>query len=275
MHTPISVYITAYNAEEFLAEAIESVLAQTYPHFELLLLNDGSQDRTLEVMRAYAANDDRLRVHSNPNEGTGAAANRALSLARHELVARMDADDRMLPRRLETQVRYMEANPDVTVVSCLAYYINGKGTRFGQIYSDLLTKEDHKRYLLHQEPIGLLHPGVMYRKTPILAMGGYRPYRHGQDKDLWNRLAEMGHVIVVQDEMLMEYRLHSSSSGMKDTMKMYRSHLWGQENIRRRRSNQPEVTFDEFAAQQQQIPPSSGFSGSESGTPTPIIATRE
>ena len=254
MSTPISVYITAYNAATYLAEAIQSVLDQTYPHFELILINDGSTDRTLEIMRDYEARDGRIRTFDQPNQGTGPAANRALQLARHELVARLDGDDRMLPRRLETQVRYMSDNPDVTVVSCLAYYINGKGERFGQIYADLHTKQDCKRYLAANVPISFLHPGVMYRKSEILAQGGYRPIKPGQDTDLWNRLVEQGHTVVVLDEVLVEYRMHSASTVMSNMKKMYQTYSWIEENMLRRRSQREEVSFEQYLEQIKKTP---------------------
>jgi glycosyltransferase involved in cell wall biosynthesis len=98
----VSVALTAFNAEPFLAETIESVLSQDFPHFEFLLLNDGSTDRTGEVAEGYASIDARIRVISRGNRGMPASLNELFAVSRAPLVARLDADDVCHPNRLSS-----------------------------------------------------------------------------------------------------------------------------------------------------------------------------
>ena len=106
----------AYNAGRYVAEAVESILAQTYTDFEFLIIDDGSTDRTLKVLKQYAARDPRIHLVSRPNRGLVATLNEGLALARAEFIARMDADDIALPHRFERQIAYMREHPDIICV---------------------------------------------------------------------------------------------------------------------------------------------------------------
>ena len=110
----ISVVMPAYNAENYIREAIDSILAQTFRDFEFLIIDDGSTDHTVEIIRSYS--DSRIRLYQNErNMGVAATLNRGLDLARGEYIARMDADDISLPERFAKQAAYMDAHPDVAV----------------------------------------------------------------------------------------------------------------------------------------------------------------
>ena len=111
----VSVILPAYNAEAYLKEAIDSILNQTFPDFQLIVINDCSTDGTEEIIRQYA--DPRLvPVKNEKNLGIAATLNRGLSLAQGDYIARMDADDISLPHRLERQVAYLDAHPDIAVL---------------------------------------------------------------------------------------------------------------------------------------------------------------
>src|SRR5262245_39958720 len=113
----VSVVMPAYNGERFVVEAVRSILAQTFRDFELIVVDDGSTDRTAELVAAEQSRDPRVVVHRQPsNQGFRIALNAGCALARGELIARMDADDVSLPERFERQVAFLRAHPEVGVV---------------------------------------------------------------------------------------------------------------------------------------------------------------
>lgn len=111
----VSVVMPAFNAEKYIGEAIESILAQTLSDFEFIIINDGSTDSTSEILDSYRARDPRIRVHTQDNCGTASAMNAGCQLACGKYVARMDADDISLPQRLERQVNYLEQKPELSI----------------------------------------------------------------------------------------------------------------------------------------------------------------
>ena len=117
---PLSVLIRVYNAEAYVAQAIQSVLDQTYPHFELLVVDDGSTDRSPLIVRAFAAQDRRIRLITQPNGGAGRAWNTGVAAARAPLLAVLDADDVALPHRLATQLEWMERTGVDLCGSCVS-----------------------------------------------------------------------------------------------------------------------------------------------------------
>ena len=115
----ISLIMSVYNGEDYLAEAIESVLNQTFRDFELIVINDCSTDSTPEILNGFQERDNRVKVHTNEvNLRLPSSLNKAISLAKGKYVARMDADDICLPDRLEKQYDFMESHPDVALSSC-------------------------------------------------------------------------------------------------------------------------------------------------------------
>src|ERR1700726_1508117 len=112
----ISVLMPVYNAERYVAEAVESILSQTFADFEFIIIDDGSKDRSLAILEEYAARDPRIRLVSRPNTGIVKALNQGLALASGELVARMDADDIAMPERLAKQRDYLADHPECVMV---------------------------------------------------------------------------------------------------------------------------------------------------------------
>ncbi|MCP8319033.1 MAG: glycosyltransferase, partial [Candidatus Methylarchaceae archaeon HK01B] len=122
----ITILMSVYNGEKYLREAIDSILNQTFKDFEFLIINDGSTDRTVEILRSY--HDSRIKIITNEkNMGLTKSLNKGLKIARSEYVARMDADDISYPRRLEVQYEYMKKNPDVGIVGSWNDVIDDKG----------------------------------------------------------------------------------------------------------------------------------------------------
>ncbi len=114
-NTPVSILMPAYNAARFLSDAMDSTLAQTHADFELIAINDGSTDETLDILRAFERKDSRVKVITHPNLGMGRSLNEAMEVARHDWIVRMDADDIMAPHRIEHQLAFLAAHPDLVV----------------------------------------------------------------------------------------------------------------------------------------------------------------
>src|SRR5687768_11090116 len=123
----ISVVMSVYNAGRFLRPAVDSILAQTFSDFEFIIIDDGSTDRSPDVLREYAARDGRIRLTVRPNRGLTRTLNEAIKQARGEFVARMDCDDVALPDRFEKQLAYLRADPTIVCVGGYFELIDGKG----------------------------------------------------------------------------------------------------------------------------------------------------
>jgi glycosyltransferase involved in cell wall biosynthesis len=243
----VSVLMTAYNAERYLPLAIDSVLRQTLRDFEFLIINDGSTDQTQSIIDDYARRDPRIRTVSHANMGMGKSLNKGLELVRGEWVARFDADDEMLPTRLQRQVEFVREHPDVAVTATLVNYIDRTGRIIGRSRSDLLSKEALERALRKGEVIHVHHPAVMARPEVLRAVGGFRSeFWPADDVDLWNRVADAGHLIVVQPEHLTHYRIHGSSACVESSRRATRKLEWVEACARRRRAGRLEPTWAEF-----------------------------
>lgn len=243
----VTVVIPAYNAETHLAEAIESVLNQTYSNFELIVINDGSQDNTLEILKGFEEKDSRVHIINQENQGIAESLNRGMTEAKTDWVAIMHADDVMQPYRLEKQMDFLNQNPDIKVLSCLAEYISATGKKLGKTTTNLFSRKQFQWYIENTEAIGLLHPGVILHKKTILSVGGYRqPFWPAEDIDLWNRVAEKGHLILVQDKVLMQYRIHSGSASTSKFKMTRMKYEWVRACMKARRAHEIEPAWDVF-----------------------------
>ncbi len=202
----ISVAMSVYNGERFLAEAIASVLAQSWRDFEFLLLDDGSCDGSLMIMQRFAVLDPRIRIISRENRGLVASLNQLLTEAKAPLIARMDADDVCLPERFTRQIGFFAANPQHGVVGSLTDDIDERGQPYAMVPAGHpLT---HEAFLERIDSRGqlLAHPTVMYRRDVVLSVGGYHAaFRHCEDYDLWLRLAHRTQIANLP-EQLLRYR---------------------------------------------------------------------
>ena len=202
----ISVVLPVYNAEETVAEAIDSILQQTFMDFELIIINDGSIDNSEEIILSYS--DERIRYYSNgENRGLIYSLNRGLRLAKGKYIARMDADDISLPERFEKQVRIMEDKPHVIVCGTLVKYFGSTKCRLPfTAYEDSgLNKE---KLLLG---CCFAHPTVMIRRQILVDTGivYHDDYLHAEDYKMWIDLAAHGDFYNIQ-EVLLKYRLSAT-----------------------------------------------------------------
>ena len=243
------------NGMGYIGEAIDSIVSQTLIDWELVITDNASTDGTDAYVRGRAAEDPRIVFNRNDEDlGVAGNLNAGLALCRGEWIARMDADDRAMPNRFERQLAFMLQNRDVTVVSCLAYYINASGDRMARTSHDLTSREAFWGYMQRNEVIGVLHPGAFMRRALLMDAGGYRAqFETAEDIDLWNRLSETG-PILVQAEYLMEYRVHGTSQVAKFFDTAHQKHLWAEECMLARRSGQPEPTWEQFLWRQRSRP---------------------
>lgn len=250
MPTPVSIVLPCFNAARFLAEALDSIFAQTHGDFELVAVNDGSTDGTLEILESYRARDGRMTVISRENRGVGRSANEALERCRHEWVARMDADDVMMPNRLERQLAFVSENPDLAVASALVRYINEKGEVIWNYRSTFTSRAAVAAAVKANILVGFHQPAALMRRSVVLASGGYRPGFNGvEDTDLWNRIVERDPAnpgVLVQPEYLLKYRIHGSSMSVASAPLMTRKVEWVAECMTRRRAGKPEPTLDQY-----------------------------
>jgi hypothetical protein len=207
MSTPtISVALSVYNAERFLDDAIGSVLAQSFRDYEFLILDDGSTDASRSIIEDHARRDTRIRPIIRGNRGLIASLNQLIDEARAPIVARMDADDICHPERFARQLAFLDAHPDHGVVGCWTSDIDEHGNPYpigGEDHP--LTHEDFVEAIDRNGPL-LCHPGVMYRREVVRAVGGYHAaFRHCEDLDLWLRLASVT-LIANIPERLLTYR---------------------------------------------------------------------
>lgn len=243
----ISVIIPIYNGEKYLQKAIDSVLNQTFDELELLLLNDGSTDSTNNICSRYELEDRRVRYFEWPNSGMAKTLNKGLRECSYEYVARLDADDIMLPDRLQVQIDYLIRNPNIDVLGSLGYYINERGKIIGKTFSDITKDSLKKKYFNNNEPFGMLHPSIIYKKSKILAVGGYRgEYWPCDDIDLWNRLYEKEVNFDVIQSPLIKYRIHQSSAVASKYLENRIKFRWMRSNMRNRRNGEPEINFNEY-----------------------------
>jgi len=213
----VTVLMSVYNGEDFLTEAIESILGQTFKDFEFLIVNDGSKDKSSEIVSQFVQKDRRIRLIDQDNKGLVAALNRGLEEARGTLIARIDADDIAYPNRLEKQVAHMSENPEVIASGSSITLIDTQGQIIRQIKYPVTTDEVRKQMI---EGSKLAHPAVMMRRAVVLEVGAYREVcRPADDYDLWLRLLEVGEIDNLK-EPLLYYRQHDNKMSNTESFSM-------------------------------------------------------
>ena len=198
----VTVLLPVYNASDYLRAAIDSILNQSFKNFELLIINDGSKDQSSNIIHSYR--DPRLRIiHHSKNVGLIKTLNEGLKIASGNYIVRMDADDVSLPHRIEKQVKFMNAHPEVALA----------GTWFRDLKSKIKvakTPINHnalKSYLFFS--CGLAHPTVILRKNVFYEHHLFfnSDYPHAEDYELWVRASRMLEIANIP-EVLLQYRFH-------------------------------------------------------------------
>jgi glycosyltransferase involved in cell wall biosynthesis len=213
-HPSISVLMPIHNGQLTLTEAVQSILAQTCRDFELIAVDDGSTDGSLEILKGFAAKDSRVRIFSRPNTGIAGALNDAIRHARGKFFARMDADDISLPQRFEEQVAYLRQHTDCVLLGSRVLLVEPFGS---PLYaSDHVTDHDGiAGQLIRGVGWAVVHPAAMMRAEAVRSAGGYRADRVPiEDLDLFLRLIEIGRAANLP-QVLLHYRQHLESANHK------------------------------------------------------------
>jgi hypothetical protein len=214
MGSPIvSVVMSVFNGQAFLSEAIESILSQTFRDFEFIVIDDGSTDRTAEILASYASRDERMRVLQQENKGRAESLNIGIGLAKGDYIARMDADDVAMPHRLKEQVDFMERHAEVGLLSGAFELIDTTGQVINTVRLPLEDSEIKSVMLRHN---AMCHPAVLMRKEVVVASGGYRkPLLDADDYDLWLRMSERSRLANLGKPVL-QYRIHSDQVSVRN-----------------------------------------------------------
>lgn len=211
----VSVLMPAYNAGRYIAESVESVRGQTFEDWELVVIDDGSEDDTRSIVEAYAARDARVRYVRRPNGGQAAARNTGLAAARGSLVAFLDADDLWLPEKLEAQIEVLERT-HVDLVYTDGYFFSDDAAELDERFNILpgaARGAEMFRTLFESNRIGTL--SVLVKRGALDAVGLFdedRAYQNCEDYDLWLRLAKWGAGFYGMKERLMRYRRHAAAT---------------------------------------------------------------
>lgn len=201
----VSVVMSVYNEERYVAEAIDSILQQTFRDFEFVIIDDGSVDHTPMVLKNY--HDPRLKVYHQTNQGQSSALNQGIRLASGSYIARMDADDISLPQRLEREVHFLDAHPKIGLVGTWCVKVDA---RTGQQRLQSLPEEDAviRKFLTVDNPF--IHSSVMIRKSVLDMVGLYDERFIWQDYELWVRIARHHRMTNISEPLIIR-RKHPAS----------------------------------------------------------------
>lgn len=202
----VSILMPAYNAEKYISQSIKSVVEQVYSNWELIIVNDGSKDHTLDIAKKWSDIDPRIRVLCNDiNQGLGFATNRALQNAKGKFIAKLDADDLAAKDWLSSRVQYLFEHPALVAVSGSRLLINDKGRKLKKLNEAFLPEAVSWR-LIFGNPV--IHPGILFRSFDGIQ---YSDIRYLEDWDLWSQLICKGGIEIINDHRI-SYRVHSHNT---------------------------------------------------------------
>jgi len=236
----LSVVMCVYNGGSAVEGALASVLQQEGVEFELIVVNDGSDAETTELLRSWARRDVRVRLVEQPNQGLTSALIRGCSLARAAIIARQDGDDESMPGRLRALRDAFATDPILMLTSSSVAVVGPRGELL-YIVTRSADPDTNRHALLHNRRGPPSHGACAFRRDAYVAVGGYRePFRYAQDSDLWLRLAERGRVSCIPS-VLYRYSVHPEAiSGARAFHQGLFGEL-GQACLLARRAGQSEV----------------------------------
>ena len=204
----VSVIMSVYNEEHYVAGAIDSILGQTFGDFEFVIIDDGSVDRTPAILRGYQ--DPRLRIHHQTNQGQSVALNRGIRSASGSYIARMDADDVALPYRLEKEVAFLDTHPEIGLVGTWCVKVD---SRTGQERLQSLPEKDAaiRRFMTIDNPF--IHSSVMIRRRVLDSVGLYDEGLIWQDYELWVRIARYHQMANISEPLIIRRKHPESITG--------------------------------------------------------------
>ncbi|MFD1093966.1 glycosyltransferase [Providencia vermicola] len=211
----VSVILPVYNAEEFLYEAIDSIVNQTHKNLQIIIINDGSSDNSLNIINSFV--DDRITVISRENKGLIYTLNEGLKIANGNYIARMDADDISAKNRIEKQLSFLKKHKKTGVVGSYVKIINKEGTRIA------LRKPARFNFILKATCFlgaPFIHPAVMFDRIVVGENLYYsNEYKHAEDYELWTRLAAINNIkFSTIPEYLLSYRILETSISRQNSL---------------------------------------------------------
>ncbi|MBB2200961.1 glycosyltransferase family 2 protein [Gluconacetobacter tumulisoli] len=240
----IDVLVPAYNAQSTIRSSIDSLRGQTIRNIRIVVVDDGSTDRTGEILAGMARDDPRITVLTQANQGIVAALSHGLGACGAPFIARHDADDLAASDRLERQVRYLEEHPDCVAVSGGGIHIDVDGRpTSGRVRLASVDAAD-PAWAPAREPY-LPQPFLLMRRSAFDRVGGYRSLAVAEDSDLYWRLSEIGPLRNI-DQNFGSYRVHAGSISSRSIRNGRSLAFWSQMaalSARRRRAGQPDLVF--------------------------------
>jgi len=225
----VSVLLPVYNSASYVAESIESILSQTWRDFELIILNDGSQDESASIIKKF--NDPRVRYFEHENRGLAATLNRGIEISIGKYLARQDADDISKPERLAKQVKYLETHPACGLIGTWAD-IWTESEPSNRALNHPAENEVLKLELLFDNPF--VHSSVMMRKECLMELGGYTVDSSRQppeDYELWSRFARRYELANIPEPLVIYREVACSLSRSADNQFWERIVKISQENL--------------------------------------------
>ncbi len=206
----VSVIMSVYNGENVVKDAIESILDQTYHNFEFIIIDDGSSDDSLNILKVYQAQDERIKIISHKNMGLTKSLNVAVENSKGKYIARQDADDVSLKERLEKQVSFLEEHKDIALLGTNQFEVNGEDEHVGRYYDD--DKINSIVYLVNP----FAHTSVMFRKEEFIKLGKYdESFTTSQDFEAWMRVSGAGKISMLKEPLVKRYVGDDSISAKK------------------------------------------------------------
>jgi glycosyltransferase involved in cell wall biosynthesis len=201
--------MSVYNGADFLSQSIKSILRQTFLDFEFIIVDDASTDSSYKIMQDYARSDERIVIIKNPsNLGLAQSLNIALNHASGNFIARMDSDDIAVENRLETQLKYLEENPDIVLVGSSIYFID-TGNNIILKYNTVADSRILQKMIYYQNICP--HPTWMLKREILQNLKGYRNLPAAQDYDFLMRLCFLNYKISNINTPLLYYRVYDKS----------------------------------------------------------------
>lgn len=246
----IDVLIPAFNAEKTIRSAVATIQDQTIRDIRIIVVDDGSTDRTAEIVAEMAQADPRVELHRRPNGGIVDALNFGLGLCTAPYLARQDGDDLAVPERFERQIAYLQAHPACVAVGSHARHIDADGTHTRHI-ARIKPPEDADPFWFPAKEPYIMHSLLMTYLERVRQAGGYRYAYHSEDTDLYWRLRELGTLHNIPD-VLGDMRLHAHSVSSRSIVNGRVSALNSQLatlSALRRRDGKPDLAFRKDAIQ--------------------------
>ncbi len=201
--------MSAYNAEKWIDKSIKSVLDQSFKNWEFIIVNDGSSDKTKEILEKYSKADERIKIFNKENTGLTKSLNFGLERCNGKYIARLDADDLCLPNRLSTQYDFMQQNPEVVLCGSYHYEKNGDTNNL-KLCKYPKSNNELKNNLLNVREF-FSHSSSMFLKDTVKDFDGYSErFKKTQDFDLWLKLSSVGKMSCI-DQPLVEILKHDNS----------------------------------------------------------------